>query len=160
MAEKKIVVDPGKWDAGFVDCPFADQDCCCGLVSDGSAVMCDILQDRTNCPLNAGPVKVSLAEKEEEKNELAEACYIQHPMLTNEADGFMRFWRRTDCGYGPEINYARVFSAGEIAEKHSIISGEKLAWPKDYIDERAVDGKVKADRCDIAIANAIAGKES
>ncbi len=150
MSEKKIVVDPGKWDAGFVDCPFVDQDGYCGLVCGGSAVMCDILQDRSCCPLNAGPVKVSLAEKEEE------VFYIQNPQCTY--GGLVHLWKTGDHGYEPNISKARIFTLEEIAEKHSIISGEKLAWPKDYIDERAVDGKVKVDRCDIAIANAIAGK--
>ena len=60
-----------------------------------------------------------------------------------------------DCGYGPPIAEAKLFTPDEIAAKHSILSGEKLAWPKDYIDERVVDGKVLASQCDVAIANGI-----
>lgn len=224
MSARKIVVrDPGLWDADCVECPFADQDNVCCLayaLSMGNVIYCDSDGNAVSCPLNDGPVTVTMAEKEaaeksveemlEELDEFgwdyaessdgtdamfmywdptngdmpdwcgenltscecietiyelflahkakaaAEEFYIQYPMLTNESDGFMHFWRRTDCGYGPEITEAKLFSLDEIAEKHSIIIGKKLAWPKDYIDERAVDGKVQASSCEIEIARAIA----
>ncbi len=60
MAKKKIIVNPDEMDADITDCPFADQDNYCGLASGGLAVSCKILEDRFSCPLNAGPVEVSL----------------------------------------------------------------------------------------------------
>lgn len=90
------------------------------------------------------------------EKEQAKAFYIQHPMLTKHSDGLMHFWRSTDCGYGPEIEHAKLFTLEEIAAKQSIRSGEKLAWPRDYIAERVVDGKVKAERCERGIASGIA----
>lgn len=60
MAKRNIVVNPDEMDADIIDCPFADQDSYCGLISGGLAVSCMILEDRSGCPLNAGPVEVSL----------------------------------------------------------------------------------------------------
>lgn len=62
-AKQTIMVNPEEMDADVVDCPLADQDCYCGLANGGAAVSCKILEDRHSCPLNAGPVEVSLAAK-------------------------------------------------------------------------------------------------
>ncbi len=152
--KRKIEVNPDEWDADIVDCPLADQDCYCGLLTVGT-MQCVFSGEpvitaahRFSCPLSAGPVEVSLKTKQ------AKTFYIQNPQCTY--GGLMHFWKTGDCGYEPGISKARLFTLDEINAKHSIQSGEKLAWPKEYIDARAVDGRIDASKCDIEIAKDIA----
>ncbi|HEG43887.1 hypothetical protein LCGC14_2083300 [marine sediment metagenome] len=142
MATKSIVVNPDEWDPDIIDCLFADQDSYCSLISRGAAVSCKILEDRFSCPLNAGSIQVSLAEI------TAELFYIQNPKMNH--GGFMRFWTIGDHGYAPEISVARVFTLEEVNGMHSIRYEEKIAWPKEYIDSKAVKNCVPLKSCDIA----------
>lgn len=152
MARRKIIVNPDEMDADIIDCPLADQDSYCGLASGGGAVQCKILEDRSSCPLNAGPVEVSLAA---EKTKL---FYVQKPDLA--FDGLIHFWTKGDHGYAPQISAARVFDLVEIESMYSIRDAEKIAWPKEYIDAKAVDNKVASKDCDIEASHRVGAEAS
>ncbi len=76
--------------------------------------------------------------------------YIEDPRRRQ--DGLMNWWEMYDRGYLTDIERARVFVQEEVEEKLSIQMGDKIAWPKAYIDEMAKDGFVMFDACDIAEA--------
>lgn len=140
MAKKIIIINPDEWDADIIDCPFVDLDNYCGLISVGTDIECNILEDRSSCSLNGCSVEVSLAISS------AELFYVQKPDET--FGGQMHFWTNGDHGYAPQITAARVFTLEEIRGMPSIKYAEKIAWPKDYIDAKAVDNMVASKDCD------------
>ncbi len=152
MARRKIVVNPDEMDADITDCPFACQDNYCGIANGGAAVSCKILEDRFSCPLNAGPVEVSLAATAEQP-EKAKLFYVQKSDLS--FDGLIHFWTKDDHGYAPDISAARVFALEEVNSMYSIQDKEKIAWPKEYIDAKAVDNKVASKDCDIEASHKV-----
>lgn len=83
----------------------------------------------------------------------AELFYVQKP--DQEFDGLIHFWTKGDHGYAPQITAARVFDMEEVESMYSIGEGEKIAWPKEYIDAKAVDNMVALNDCDIKQAHKV-----
>lgn len=77
--------------------------------------------------------------------------YIEDPKRRDEGC-LMCWWEVNDRGYLFDIERARVFTQEEVENKLSIQMGDKIAWPKPYIDKMAKDGFVMSDECDIAEA--------
>lgn len=73
--------------------------------------------------------------------------YIEDP---ERRDGgcLMCWWEVNDRGYLFDVERARVFTQREVEDKISVQMGDKIAWPKLYIDEVAKDGLVVFDDCD------------
>lgn len=44
----------------------------------------------------------------------------------------MLWWRRSNCGYTPDIRDARVFAENELPD--GVRDGSKKAWPVSYIN--------------------------
>ncbi len=76
--------------------------------------------------------------------------YIEDPKRRQ--NGAMCWWEKTDRGYVLGIGRARVFTEEEVREKLSVQMGDKIAWPKLYIDSVHKAGIVWFDSCDITEA--------
>ncbi len=66
-AIKIIVREPGLWDSDCIECPFADQDNVCCLayaLGGGNVIYCSSDGNAENCPLNDGPVTVSMGSSD------------------------------------------------------------------------------------------------
>lgn len=64
-ARRTIIVNPAEWDEDIIDCPFADQDSIClRAATEGMSVEYCVHRGEPcldKCPLEDGPVEVSLA---------------------------------------------------------------------------------------------------
>ena len=100
----------------------------------------------------------SKAWADEPSAEQAKLFYVQKPDLS--FDGLMHFWTKGDHGYAPDISVARVFTLEEVNSMHSIKYEEKIAWPKEYIDAKAVDNNVGLKVCDIGASHKVTAATS
>lgn len=58
--------------------------------------------------------------------------YVQNPSCVGGEP--MLWWKKGDYGYASDIQEAKVFTESEIGGMFSIKLGEKIAYPKDFID--------------------------
>lgn len=73
--------------------------------------------------------------------------YIEDPKRRQ--NGAMCWWEMNDRGYVLGLGRARTFTVDEVDRKLSVQMGDKIAWPKIYIDSVQRAGLVWFEDCDI-----------
>ena len=81
--------------------------------------------------------------------------YVQNGYVGNS----MLWWKHNNAGYACDIRQARMFTQEELGKMQSIKEGSKKAWPKDYIDQRAVQ-HVDSQDCNYEQANSSPSDET
>lgn len=61
------------------------------------------------------------------------------------------WWKKDNCEYTTEITEAKIFNRKEIEKMHSILTGQKFAWPVHFIHGR-IELHIDSQNCPLTKA--------